>query len=71
MLKNKKLAYDGRGNAVVKTAEDVETAFQKLGGKELYAEKWASFVKEIAVMVVQVRDEEDSAMQLMLVVVVD
>jgi phosphoribosylaminoimidazole carboxylase len=55
MLKNKKLAYDGRGNAVVKTAADVEAAFAKLGGAELYAEKWASFVKELAVMVVQVR----------------
>lgn len=26
-------------------------AFSKLGGKELYAEAWADFVKELAVMV--------------------
>lgn len=53
MLKNKKLAYDGRGNAVVKTAEDVRIQFEKLGGSDIYAEKFVPFVKELAVMVVR------------------
>jgi phosphoribosylaminoimidazole carboxylase len=53
MLKNKKLAYDGKGNAIVKSEEELSTAFEKLGGFELYAEKWVLFVKELAVMVVQ------------------
>lgn len=53
MLKNKKLAYDGRGNAVAKTEADVAQAFQKLGGSDIYAEKWVPFVKELAVMVVR------------------
>ena len=53
MLKNRKLAYDGKGNAVVKNEGELEQAINKLGGSELYAEKWASFVKELAVMVVQ------------------
>ena len=52
MLKNKRLAYDGRGNAVVSDPADVENAFQKLGGKDIYAEKWMQFSKELAVMVV-------------------
>jgi phosphoribosylaminoimidazole carboxylase len=52
MLKNKKLAYDGRGNAVVRDKRDVESAFARLGGKGVYAEKWVPFVKELAVMVV-------------------
>lgn len=49
------LAYDGRGNAVVKSAEDIDAAVASLGGFEqgLYAEKWCPFVKELAVMVVR------------------
>lgn len=41
------------GNAVVKCEEELSAAFEKLGGSELYAEKWVLFVKELAVMVVQ------------------
>lgn len=58
MLKSKTLAYDGKGNAVVKSAADIDSAVETLGGyaKGLYAEKWAPFVKELAVMVVRSRD---------------
>ena len=41
MLKSKRLAYDGKGNAVVKSAVGIEEAFQKLGGhngNSLYVE---------------------------------
>ena len=31
MLKSRKMAYDGKGNAVAKTESDVPDAFQKLG----------------------------------------
>lgn len=42
MLKNKRLAYDGKGNFVVKSRADVEFGFAALGGAQagLYAEKW-------------------------------
>ncbi|KXS12438.1 Phosphoribosylaminoimidazole carboxylase [Gonapodya prolifera JEL478] len=58
MLKSRTLAYDGKGNAVVASAADVDGAMSKLGssvGKPtpLYAEKWVPFVKEMAVMVVR------------------
>jgi phosphoribosylaminoimidazole carboxylase len=53
MLKNRKLAYDGKGNAVAKNESEVVDAFNKLGIHEVYAEKWVPFVKEIAVMVVR------------------
>ncbi|KAJ1415345.1 ATP-grasp domain-containing protein, partial [Ochromonadaceae sp. CCMP2298] len=56
MLKNRKLAYDGKGNAVVRTPEEVGLCFGKLGGSEIYAEKWAPFIKELAVMVVRTRE---------------
>lgn len=57
MLKAKRLAYDGKGNAVAKTKEDVAGAFEQLGGIDVYAEKWAPFVKELAVMVVRSASE--------------
>ncbi len=53
MLKAKRLAYDGRGNAVVKSANHISTAFNLLGGSDLYVEKWVPFRKEIAIMVVR------------------
>jgi phosphoribosylaminoimidazole carboxylase len=81
MLKAKRLAYDGRGNYVIKSAGDLARGVEALGGFSsgsdsdggggnggdgstsdaerqqggLYAEKWAPFVKELAVMVVRDR----------------
>lgn len=71
MLKAKRLAYDGRGNYVVKSADDLLKGAEALGGfgggtmsdgeggramaGGLYAERWAPFVKELAVMVVRDR----------------
>ncbi|GLI58850.1 hypothetical protein VaNZ11_000616 [Volvox africanus] len=58
MLKAKRLAYDGRGNYVVRSEADIDSAVAALGGFEagLYAERFAPFVKELAVMVVRSRD---------------
>ncbi|ORX55535.1 phosphoribosylaminoimidazole carboxylase [Hesseltinella vesiculosa] len=53
MLKSKTMAYDGKGNFVVKTASDIEPAMAALSKTPLYAEKWAPFTKELAVMVVR------------------
>jgi phosphoribosylaminoimidazole carboxylase len=52
------LAYDGRGNAVAKTEEEITSAVNALGGYErgLYVEKWAPFVKELAVIVARGKD---------------
>lgn len=58
MLKTRKDAYDGRGNFPVKSAGDFEAALEALGGsRELYAEKWADFRMELAVMVVKTTDQ--------------
>ncbi|KAF1840289.1 phosphoribosylaminoimidazole carboxylase [Cucurbitaria berberidis CBS 394.84] len=56
MLKSKTEAYDGRGNFVVKSEADVEAAFEALGQRPLYAERWADFRIELAVMVVKTKD---------------
>jgi phosphoribosylaminoimidazole carboxylase len=62
MLKARRLAYDGRGNAVAATAKECAAAYSKLGGGNaqkvggIYAERWANFKKELAVMVVRSLD---------------
>lgn len=53
MLKTRRDAYDGKGNSVVKSRETIEAALAELPQKGLYAEKWAPFTKELAVMVVR------------------
>ncbi len=60
MLKARTLAYDGRGNAPLHSVEskDIEAALEHLGDRPLYAEGWAPFVKEVAVMVVRNKQGE-------------
>ncbi|KAF9137692.1 phosphoribosylaminoimidazole carboxylase ade2 [Mortierella sp. GBA39] len=54
MLKAKTMAYDGKGNYVVKSQDDLKDARSKLApGVPLYAERWAKFDRELAVMVVR------------------
>ncbi|EMD85759.1 hypothetical protein COCC4DRAFT_207340 [Bipolaris maydis ATCC 48331] len=56
MLKSKTEAYDGKGNFVVKSEADVDAAFEALGKRPLYAERWADFRMELAVMIVKTKD---------------
>ncbi|KAH3669381.1 hypothetical protein OGAPHI_001502 [Ogataea philodendri] len=53
MLKSRTMAYDGRGNYVVKDASHIPEALTVLNDRPLYAEKWAPFTKELAVMVLR------------------
>lgn len=50
LLKTRFGAYDGRGNMVVESGDDIEKAFKKFGDAKLYAEKFIPFRKELAVM---------------------
>ncbi|OEL26621.1 Phosphoribosylaminoimidazole carboxylase, chloroplastic [Dichanthelium oligosanthes] len=58
MVKSKRLAYDGRGNAVAQKKEELPSVVASLGGFEhgLYVERWAPFVKELSVIVARSRD---------------
>lgn len=58
MVKSKRLAYDGRGNAVAKNKEELPSVVASLGGFErgLYVERWTPFVKELSVIVARSRD---------------
>ncbi|XP_068661684.1 phosphoribosylaminoimidazole carboxylase, chloroplastic [Aristolochia californica] len=62
MIKSRRLAYDGRGNAVAHCKEELSDAVSALGGynRGLYAEKWAPFLKELAVIVARARDDSIS-----------
>jgi 5-(carboxyamino)imidazole ribonucleotide synthase len=51
LVKVRQGAFDGRGNMVVESPEQLRTALKKFAGKELYAEKFIPFVKELAVMI--------------------
>jgi phosphoribosylaminoimidazole carboxylase len=57
MLKARKDAYDGRGNFALKNAEQIPEALKELGNRALYAEQWANFTMELAVMVVKTKEE--------------
>ncbi|KAB2058941.1 hypothetical protein ES319_A11G267900v1 [Gossypium barbadense] len=58
MIKSKRLAYDGQGNVVAKSEGESSSAIDVLGGfgRGLYVEKWAPFIKELAVNVARGRD---------------
>ena len=59
MLKARTGAYDGRGNFVVRSSADIAEAFEALRDRPLYAEKWAKFKMELAVMVVNTSEKEE------------
>jgi phosphoribosylaminoimidazole carboxylase PurK protein len=50
VLKARKDAYDGRGNARINKVEDVEAALEKLGDRELYVERCIDLEKELGLM---------------------
>jgi phosphoribosylaminoimidazole carboxylase len=57
MLKSRTEAYDGRGNFPIRSRGDISEALAVLGDRPLYAEQWADFKSELAVMVVKVEDD--------------
>lgn len=63
LLKARYGGYDGYGNATVRGPEDIPAAWAKLArpGRELMAEAFVNFERELAVMVVRGRDGETRA----------
>jgi 5-(carboxyamino)imidazole ribonucleotide synthase len=57
VLKRRKLGYDGKGNATVRSAADVAAAWARLDGEAhaLYVEQFCPFTRELAVMVTRAR----------------
>ncbi len=48
VLKTRRLGYDGKGQAIVKKEGDLEGALEILGGRQLIAEKWIPFDREVS-----------------------
>lgn len=51
LIKTRHGAYDGRGNMVVSSSRDIDRAFEQFSGKDLYAEAYVPFERELATMV--------------------
>jgi phosphoribosylaminoimidazole carboxylase PurK protein len=51
VLKAKKDAYDGRGNARINSSADIRPALDRLAGRELYVEKGVALDKELGIMI--------------------
>ncbi len=50
LIKTRLGAFDGRGNSVVSNDAEIKEALELFEGKDLYAEKFVPFKKELAVM---------------------
>jgi 5-(carboxyamino)imidazole ribonucleotide synthase len=48
VLKTRRLGYDGKGQAIAKKEGDLEGALETLGGRQLIAEKWIPFDREVS-----------------------
>lgn len=51
VLKARRDAYDGRGNARINGPNDIQPAFDRLAGRELYVEKGLALDKELGIMI--------------------
>lgn len=53
VLKTTRLGYDGKGQRIIRSQEDVASAFEAIGGVDLVLEAFIPFEKEISVIVVR------------------
>ncbi|HEX8464795.1 MAG TPA: 5-(carboxyamino)imidazole ribonucleotide synthase, partial [Abditibacterium sp.] len=58
VLKTRKFGYDGKGQCVLKTARDVDKAWEKLGGVPLILEGFVPFEREVSILAVRGRNGE-------------
>ena len=58
VLKTRTLGYDGKGQAVLRSEEDIATAWQQLGGVPLIMEGFVSFEREVSIIAVRSRSGE-------------
>jgi 5-(carboxyamino)imidazole ribonucleotide synthase len=58
VLKTRRLGYDGKGQVVLRSAEDVENAWETLGGVPLILEGFIPFERELSILAVRGRGGE-------------
>ncbi|HXH03355.1 MAG TPA: 5-(carboxyamino)imidazole ribonucleotide synthase [Candidatus Competibacteraceae bacterium] len=56
VLKTRRLGYDGKGQRVLREADDVEPAWQALGGVPLILEGFVPFRREVSIIAARGRD---------------
>ncbi|MDY3554741.1 5-(carboxyamino)imidazole ribonucleotide synthase [Gemmata sp. JC717] len=56
VLKTRRFGYDGKGQAVIRTPQDADAAWQKLGGRPLILEGFVPFDRELSLVAVRGRD---------------
>jgi 5-(carboxyamino)imidazole ribonucleotide synthase len=58
VLKTRRFGYDGKGQVVLRSAEDVDNAWRTLGGVPLILEGFISFERELSILAVRGRGGE-------------
>jgi len=58
VLKTRRLGYDGKGQAVIRTAQDADRAWESLGSAPLLYEEWVPFDCEVSIIGVRSRRGE-------------
>jgi 5-(carboxyamino)imidazole ribonucleotide synthase len=56
VLKTRTLGYDGKGQTVLRSADDVTTAWELLGGVPLIYEGFIHFTRELSILAVRAKD---------------
>ncbi len=56
VLKTRRFGYDGKGQAVIRTPDEANAAWQKLGGRPLILEGFVKFDRELSLVAVRGRD---------------
>lgn len=56
VLKTRRLGYDGKGQAVLRGAADLDAAWARLGGRPLLLESFVAFERELSCLAVRGRD---------------
>ena len=59
VLKTRRGGYDGKGQAVLRSAADVDAAWTQLGGVPLILEGFVPFARELSIVAVRGADGDD------------
>jgi 5-(carboxyamino)imidazole ribonucleotide synthase len=58
VVKTRRLGYDGRGQAVCRTVDELNATWERFGGVPLICERWIPFDREISIVAVRSRSGE-------------
>ncbi|MCX8048867.1 MAG: 5-(carboxyamino)imidazole ribonucleotide synthase [Methylohalobius sp.] len=53
LVKTRRLGYDGKGQKLIRTAADIEAAWEQLGGQALIGESFVPFQRELSILAVR------------------